>query len=297
MPLTVQCPGCHATLAAPDHLAGRAVRCTRCGQPMLVPAVVDAVVEPPRLAPVRVVSAPTPVASPKADPPSEITPPTRKRPRRNEPDDDADERLERRSARRPRSKPRRGFPVWIPVATGAALLLLAGLGAGVYFALGDGSGRGPLGSAFDDGWVTMEPKGTLVAWEFPTEPALGANGIGGGVPQMGENVYACELKQPGRDSIVFAVVITRHALDKPGHGLDDFTRFLHQQKGANLPNVVRTYEIHGRTAVLTREPIAEKVHLLVTEPGKAYQFEVFGPGVTEHHPDVKRFLDSIRFAD
>ncbi len=260
---TVACPNCKATLPAPPHLAGQLVQCARCARQFTLPQVVlDAV-------PVR----PAPAAA---------------MPRSHRDEDD------RRS---PKRKPRaKAVPVWAwAVLAGVLVLFVAGGGVLAYVLLGRGTGDG---TRLADGWVKMAPQGTNVSWEFPAEPAFDAKGPAGAVPKAGENFYSCELRQPGTQSAIYLVTITHHeGHDKlfPGQTINDFAMKSQPGNGTAFGRHLRKYDIQGRTANLFSQEVAEKVILIVTEPGKTYRFEAFGPGVGEASPTVKRFVESVKF--
>jgi hypothetical protein len=46
MALHVQCAGCGAKLQAPEKLAGKRVKCPKCGQPLAVPGLQPAAARP-----------------------------------------------------------------------------------------------------------------------------------------------------------------------------------------------------------------------------------------------------------
>ena len=112
MPIRVACPDCSTPVSAPDGAAGSVVRCPKCGAAMELPGAAE-VARHRRTAADR--------------------PPPR-RPARDEDDYD-------RPRRRRRPAPG-GFPVWAAVLIG--LVLVAGTGAGVYFAVRKGKDGGGL---------------------------------------------------------------------------------------------------------------------------------------------------------
>ncbi len=262
---TVACPGCGAALPAPAHLVGQIVQCARCARQFALPRpVLDAVAVAP------------------------ATPPPRSR-RDNDEDDD------RPTRRAPKRKPK-GVPVWVWAVLASGLVLLVG-GGGLlaYFFLSPGTTDG---TRLSDGWVKMTPAGTTVSWEFPTKPELDAKGQGGALPKAGENLYGCVLKQSGKQSVIFLVTITHHeGHDKlfPGQTLDDFAKAAQPGGGTVFGRHLRKYDLQGRTANLFVQEVTEKVILIVTEPGKTYRFEAFGPDVDPTNATVKRFLDSVSF--
>src|SRR5262245_66675128 len=65
MPIPVTCPSCQTTLKAPDHAAGRQVKCPRCGTAFPVPHSE----EPPPMAVVPAGSLPPPVPGAAPPPP------------------------------------------------------------------------------------------------------------------------------------------------------------------------------------------------------------------------------------
>jgi hypothetical protein len=212
MPILVVCPKCETKLSAPDSGAGKHVRCPKfgCGTLVPVPAFVPA-------EPVEVVDAeevprkPKPVMATAAD--DEASP---RRKRRDEDDDDDRPRNKRReddnrSRKRQRSeddddddydRPRRrqrkragmGAGVLAAIVLGS-LLLLGGIGYGVYALLG---GALAPKSAPPAGWKEYTYKDDNFKAYFPKEPQLlgtmqfgrGNNPFGGaGKPVGGGNLF------------------------------------------------------------------------------------------------------------
>ncbi len=79
MPIAIQCASCQTSLKAPDHLAGKKVKCPKCAQVVTVPPGPAAIMAAPRAAP-GITSAPPPrPAAPAAAaaPPKAAAPPVR----------------------------------------------------------------------------------------------------------------------------------------------------------------------------------------------------------------------------
>jgi hypothetical protein len=69
MPIKFPCPGCGVSQTAGDHLAGRTLRCTKCGKTFTVPAapVPAPAAQQPVLRPARQRPAPPPPPKPMRD--------------------------------------------------------------------------------------------------------------------------------------------------------------------------------------------------------------------------------------
>ena len=70
MPIKFPCPGCGVSQTAGDHLAGRTLRCTKCGKSFTVPAAPAAAArapQPPVLRPARKRPVPPPAPKPMRD--------------------------------------------------------------------------------------------------------------------------------------------------------------------------------------------------------------------------------------
>lgn len=262
MSITVNCKGCEGILTVPDNLLGRTIRCKTCGQLLRV-GDAKLVEDEPR--------------------------PSRNR-RRS--DDEDDERPRRRPARH------HGVPVWVWVAAGAVAVLVVGVA--LVLALrggkGDGTGDGP-----PRGWVRRSPEGTKLTFDMPTEPAFDGGGIGD-TNQFGDRLYVCQQSRSGTNRpVTFSAIISFHAAHdqaKPNAALANLAKQkLPVGTGDRWNRLVKQYQIQGRDALVYQSEAAEKMVLLVFEPGQTYLFEVTGPGVTETDADVKQFFDSVRFAD
>lgn len=69
MPISIRCSGCSRTINAPDHAAGKRVKCPACGTVLSVPAAKPATAAPAAAqpaAPARSPAAPSPAAAPPA---------------------------------------------------------------------------------------------------------------------------------------------------------------------------------------------------------------------------------------
>jgi hypothetical protein len=176
MPIIVACPKCATRLSAPDNAAGKQVRCPKptCGGIADVPnylpaeevAVVEAVAIPPK-------------SKPKPKPVPAVADDDDDRPRKRRRDENDDDRP--RSRRRLRDddddfdRPRRRRSGANPMAVAAlvlgGLVLVAGIGVGVYFLVshknGDNSARGNTKGAgsgsTDSGSTDSGPKAPVPA--------------------------------------------------------------------------------------------------------------------------------------
>lgn len=196
MPIVVTCPKCPTKLSAPDSAAGKAVRCPKCGAaapvPLYIPAeevpVVEATVAPPKAKPKPVV----------ADAGDDDDDRPRKKSRRDEEDADAAAPRTKKKKRYydddddpPRRKRRNagggGNGGVIAVVVIVGLLVLGGVGVGVYFLTGKGSvfaKKTPVPA----GWEQhSDPQDGIKAY-FPKKPSqtsipvggFGMGGFGGG---------------------------------------------------------------------------------------------------------------------
>ena len=61
--------------------------------------------------------------------------------------------------------------------------------------------------------------------------------------------------------------------------------------------MVRKVDVQGRRAVVLSSDIPEgrQVRILLSDGSRSYTLSVIGAGVDDAHPDVRRFLDSVRF--
>lgn len=190
MPILVVCPGCGASLNAPDSGAGKRVRCPKpnCGTLIPVPGIVDA-------EPVEAEEVPEPQSrrsrAPVED--DEDDRPRSKRRRADEEDDDRPQRKRRADDEdeRPRSRRRAaeeddrpsrrrqksgGTGKIIAIVLGS-LLLLAGLGYGVYALVSRSGPKTPP----PPGWNEYTFKEANFKAHFPKQPTtLGGGGLGGG---------------------------------------------------------------------------------------------------------------------
>lgn len=182
MPIVVACPACGGKLSAPEAAVGKQVRCPRagCGAVTVVPAFVEAAPAPPPPPPKS-----KPVKAAVADDGDDDRP--RRKPRRDD-GDDGDDRPRARTRRRrdddddyefDRRRPRRkksgaSARVIVAVVIGG-LLVLGGVGYGVYALVGK---KKP---ALPTGWVEYTSKEDNFKAYFPGEPAVNrVGGVGGG---------------------------------------------------------------------------------------------------------------------
>lgn len=228
MPIVVTCPKCPTKLSAPDSAAGKAVRCPKCGAaapvPLYIPAeevpVIEATVAPPKAKPKPVVAD----AGDDDDRPrkkarrdeedADDAAPRKKKKKRYDDDDDDPPRRKRRNAGGGGS----GGVIAVVVIVG--LLVLGGVGVGVYFLTGKGSvfaKKTPVPA----GWQQFSyPNDGFKAY-FPSEPTkigmdlqpgFGAGGpLPGGIdiPQM-ESMHAYTTGGfGGKDRLTVTVEVVR----------------------------------------------------------------------------------------
>jgi hypothetical protein len=161
MSISVTCPACSAKLNAPDSTAGKKVKCPKpgCGTVMLVPAPAPAfevVEDEPPAAPPR--AKPKFIPAAVADDDDEDDRPRSKR-RRDDDDEDGD---------RPRKKKRKKGGMGAGVIAGIVLggiLVLGGLGYGIYALVGGGS-KAPVPA----GWVEYTSDSDKFKAYFPEKP-------------------------------------------------------------------------------------------------------------------------------
>ena len=197
MPIVVTCPKCPTKLSAPDSAAGKAVRCPKCGAaapvPLYIPSeevpVIEATVAPPKPKPKAVV----------ADAGDDDDDRPRKKSRRDEEDADDDPPRKKKKKRYdddddpPRRKQRNagggGNGGMIAVVVIVGLLVLGGVGVGIYFLTGKGSvfaKKVPLPAGWEqqnypqDGFSVSLPAGASHT-SMPTDGLQrDLGGIGGG---------------------------------------------------------------------------------------------------------------------
>src|SRR5262245_573771 len=137
MPIIISCPGCPTKLSAPDGAAGKHVRCPKCGAITPVPAfipveevpVVEAAIAPqkPKPKPFKADEDEEPPRKKKPQEDEEERPRKKKR-RAYDDDDDYEHDHPRRKSRRAAG----GGSGMIIVITLGGLLLLGGIGLGIY---------------------------------------------------------------------------------------------------------------------------------------------------------------------
>lgn len=213
MSLVVPCPGCPAQLSAPESAAGKQIRCPKCKAVVAVPAFIPAEVVPVVDA---AVSAPPPAPKPKPKPAvtddeDDEDAPRKKTSRRDDEDDEDRPRKKKRRAydddedddeedERPRKKKKRkaasgGGGARVAVLVLGGLILLGGIGFGIYLLVGSGgvfARRAPVPA----GWKQYNYPQSGFRAAFPSEPAVfGANvqgGFGGGALPGGVEIPQIE---------------------------------------------------------------------------------------------------------
>jgi hypothetical protein len=153
MPFAIVCPSCDARLQAPDELAGKRVKCKKCGESFVVRRAED---EDHR--PARPAKAPGVAARPRReDEEDEDDAPRRPAKAARSRDDDADEDRPRRprendnddepqpKKRRKKRKKKVGPPVALFVAIGVgAVVLIGGVAGLIYYLSGDKKSDTPV---------------------------------------------------------------------------------------------------------------------------------------------------------
>src|SRR6266545_5416443 len=245
MPIVVTCPGCPTKLSAPDNAAGKQIRCPKCGAvapvPDLIPAeevpVVEATVAPPKPKPKPVQAEaddedepPRKKAKRNDDDDNEADPPRKKKKRRYDDDDDYDHDHRRR--RKGGGGGGNGGKIAAIIVVG--VLVLAGIGVGIYFLTGKG---GPLAkkAPLPPGWKEYPYPNEGFKAAFPKEPQVlsmnaggmpmgGMGGMGagrGGFPGTTEvlemesvSSYTSGLMNPD-DQIVISLTVARVKKEVP----------------------------------------------------------------------------------
>jgi hypothetical protein len=203
MPIIVACPGCGAKLNAPDSAAGKKVKCPKpgCGTVMAVPAPLPLDEDEPEQAPPP---KPRKVAAARVDDDEDDRP--RKKSRRDDDEEDEDDRPKSKRRRdeddddddwkRKKKKRRQAAGglspgVIVAIAVGG-LLVLGGIGYGVYALVSKksdsasggsgGGGGGGTKAAVPAGWVEYKSESDKFKAYFPETPqaiTLPGGGAGG----------------------------------------------------------------------------------------------------------------------
>ena len=269
MPIVVTCPKCPTKLSAPDTAAGKAVRCPKCGAaapvPNLLPAeempVVEATVVPPK-------ARPKPVVADAGD--DDDRP--RKKSRRDEEDADDDDRPRKKKTRdddddyeHDRRRKRRnargggggGNGGLIAIGVIAGLLLLGGIGFGIYFLTGKDS---PLAkkTPVPAGWEQYSYPQDGIKMYMPKTPSQSSTPVGafggfgggrfglGGVDAFGSrndtrDAEALSEYSSGdwNDRIHITVVVLRYRNKVPSAVRDQFRNVTDAQWGGVETRKVR----------------------------------------------------------
>lgn len=193
MAIVVPCPGCPTRLSAPEAAVGKQLKCPKCGALATVPAASAAPADPPR-----------PKPKPKAAPVEDDDDRPRARKRRDEDDDDDRPRRKKRYADdddddeyehdRPRKKRRPasggGGGKVVALVLGGVVLLV-GLGVGVYMLVGKGGALAK--KAPPPGWKAYENADMGIKGFFPSDPTVFGGKMGG--PVFGGNIAGMEIPQ------------------------------------------------------------------------------------------------------
>ena len=250
MPIVVNCPGCPTKLSAPESAAGKQIRCPKCGAtapvPNFVPAeevpVVDAKPLPPKPKPKPIVAEEEderPRKKAKAsrddDDDEDEDDRPRKKKKRSREDDDYDHDLPRHKRGRAGSKGGGGGGGKVAIIVIAGLLLLGGVGFGIYMLVGKNSPfakRAPVPA----GWKLFESPNHGFKGYFPSDPQLlmsvngGFPAVGGAFPGMNElpevessSIYTCgDVLFGGRTGgVSITVSVTRFRNSLPRNIRDD----------------------------------------------------------------------------
>jgi hypothetical protein len=196
---TTVCPGCEATLNAPDTLKGKKVKCKKCGEPFVADPAVES--DDGRRPLSKTVKMPAPAKPPKKlddeDEPTEESPPLRrakagKRPASedtevmNSADDDAGE-PKRKKKGKAKSKKKERSPMLLVLIIVGAVVVLGGGSVGAYIAFfsdGDkpttpsgttggtttGSTPPKVAAADTSSWVEVHDADGAYRIKFPTQP-------------------------------------------------------------------------------------------------------------------------------
>jgi hypothetical protein len=129
MSLIIVCPSCGSKLKVPDNFAGRRAKCSKCGNPISIPATGEPEVAA-RPAP-KVVPAPQPV-NPKPKERYELGPqeeygPEPQKPEAVETAADENRPKRRKKKKQLKTRPSQGIPTWLWWASGCLSFLLATL--------------------------------------------------------------------------------------------------------------------------------------------------------------------------
>ena len=287
MPIVVTCPGCPAKLTAPDHAAGKQIRCPKCGAaapvPDLIPAeevpVVEAKVTPPKPKP-KLVQAEVDEDEPprkKTARRDEDESPRKKKRRYDDDDDDYDHdhpRKRRRSGRRGGG----GNGGKIAAIVVGGLLLLAGVGVAIYFLAGKGGSPFVKKTPLPPGWKEYSYPQDKFKAPFPKEPQVvtmqagafpmgGMGGLGGmggrggrggflGTPEAQEveavSVYASGLMNQMQqdEQVVIQLSIVRFKRDVPRSIRNEMSQITSGQIGGIETRKVRWLGYDGGEVVI-----------------------------------------------
>ena len=194
---TTVCPGCEASLNAPDTLKGKKVKCKKCGEPFVARPAVEADDEERPLPKTVKMASPGPAKprrkSSDEDEPTEEAPPLKGKKagkRRTDEDtevmDSAGDDEPRPKKKKGKSKKKEGSPMMLVLIVVGAVVLLGGGAVGAYYAFFNGGDKGttpsakggtttestpPKTAAADtSAWVEMhEPDGAYRV-KFPAQP-------------------------------------------------------------------------------------------------------------------------------
>jgi hypothetical protein len=310
MPIVVACPKCSTKLSAPDNAAGRQVRCPRpgCGAVADVPAFVAA-------EEVEVVDA-APAPRPKPKPARAEADDEDDRPRSKRRDEDDEEERPRRKRRRddddddyefdhPRRRRRRksggAAAVVIAAVVLGGLVLLAGIGFGIYYLVAKVNKTAP-----PPGWKEFTYKADNFKAYFPKEPQVFGGGdlAGAGprntIPGLGANpvdsftIYTCG---DFNDPLLIHVQVARFPSGLPAsvrneldRGMRDLGNFSGQVAGAGIET--RTVRWLGEKAIEVVTP-AGVMRLAVTDKAMYYVMIAGLNGTRAKTSDETAFFDNF----
>ncbi len=294
MTIAITCPGCRAPFDVPENLRGKSIRCTACATQIKVPAAAEPIPlddeddAPPR--PAARKSSPAAPARPAA-----AASGTRRPARTRDDDDDDfdDDRPRRKAARDKGANPM----MWVGIGL-AALVLVGGVGVGIYYATkkSDAAGGGGSTAAAAAGWEAVEEPNAFTV-RMPSKPeAKPAPGVAG-------KMY--ELKVRGEDEIYVAGYF-----DVPGAGklpggekalLDNMMRGAKQGVRLKAPGARSETEkpitvngFAGREATISVGPKGNGVFRIVLAGERAFILAAGGDDTPADDPKVRMFLDSFQ---
>jgi predicted Zn finger-like uncharacterized protein len=328
MPFPIVCPECDARLQVPDTLAGKRVKCKKCGGTFVARPVDDDDDDRPARPAAKAADKPRP--RPVADDEDEGDRPQRRSARasRRDDDDDADQNRPRRRSRdeddeddepRPRGKKKgkkkAGSPVLLFVLLGVGALVLIGGGIGVYFAFikedkpadqpvakGDapkgsaGKGGAAGADAGTAGWVEVhEPEGRYRV-KFPV--AATAMNQQAKLPEGVVNVKLHLAQVPANQE----AFVSLHEMIPPGAPNEalfakEIDTVKTQAPGATVSDLKSiTYQGHeGRQFLLSMPGKKEAMVVrMIAADNRVIALMAAAPNASADTPRIKAFFESLK---